>query len=265
MGVDMKVSSARRIPLWIGACWAAFVVILFIARAPDAGELLGQLLVVGGTIGGLFYLGYRFRVLPRRRSFQGQARELGLRPELGDTRGLMQLPFSLFRWMASARDMENTASGTWRGADIVVGDYWFARSGRPEKEDYERYTCVLTAAPSTWSDLSVVPERIASRLRGAIGLDDIEMESEQFNRSFEVRAMDPLFASAFVDARMMEWLLSQVPGVGFEVLGGRLLVFRPRMTASVDDLARALELLDAFLAHVPRVVADGGGYPMAGT
>jgi len=70
----------------------------------------------------------------------------------------------------------------------------------------------------------------------------------------EVHADDRRFASAFVDARMMAWLLEQVPGMGFEVLGGRLMVFRPRVTTSVDDVSRALELFEGLTERVPRVV-----------
>jgi hypothetical protein len=57
-----------------------------------------------------------------------------------------------------------------------------------------------------------------------------------------------------LDARMMAWLLEQVPGVGFEALGGRLMVFEPRLRSSVDDLARALRRYEEFLEHVPGVV-----------
>ena len=80
------------------------------------------------------------------------------------------------------------------------------------------------------------------------------MESEEFNRAFEVRAADRRFASAFVDARMMRWLLDQRSGMGFEVLDGSLIVFRPRAMGSLDDVTQALSLFDAFMARVPRVV-----------
>jgi len=94
-------------------------------------------------------------------------------------------------------------------------------------------------------------------MMSTLGLPDIEMESERFNRRFEVRSADRRFTSTLLDQRMMEWLLEQVPGVGFEVLGGRLMVFRPRVTTSLDDLARAVELHDGFLERVPTVVRSG--------
>jgi hypothetical protein len=199
-------------------------------------------------------------VLPRRGSFQDQSRALGLRAQPGDPLGLLERPFTIFRWSGSVRDIENTATGIHDGAEVIVADYWFAPTGSTEYDEYERYTCVIAPAPDGWPDLAVVPERLGSRLRWAIGSQEIGTESEAFNRAFSIRGTDRRFASAFLDARMMEWLLEQLPGVGFEVLGGDALVFRPRTTPSLDDLDRALELYDRFVEHVPRVVrpvADG--------
>ena len=244
----MKASTANRILLWVVGVLGAFALILFAAGDEDAKEAFGNFLIVGVTIGGLSWLGYRYRVLPRRESFEGQARELGLRAESGDPLGLMERPFVLFRWMASVRDIENTATGRRNSLDVVVADYWFSPTSAADRDDYERYTCVLTQAPATWADLSVVPERLASRMCDVLALPDIGTESVEFDRRF---------ASAFVDARMMAWLLEQLPGMGFEILGGWLMVFRPRATTSVDDLDRALDLHEAFLERIPRVVFPG--------
>jgi len=253
----VKASTANRILLWVVGVLGAFALILFAAGDEDAKEAFGNFLIVGVTIGGLSWLGYRYRVLPRRESFEGQARELGLRAESGDPLGLMERPFVLFRWMASVRDIENTATGRRNSLDVVVADYWFSPTSAADRDDYERYTCVLTQALATWADLSVVPERLASRMRDVLALPDIGTESVEFDRRFEIRSADRRFASAFVDARMMAWLLEQLPGVGFEILGGWLMVFRPRATTSVDDLDRALELHEEFLERIPRVVFPG--------
>jgi hypothetical protein len=102
----------------------------------------------------------------------------------------------------------------------------------------------------------VEPADGASIMRDAVGHADIDLESERFNRAFEVRADDRAFASALLDARMMEWLLLEPPGVGFEVASGRLMVFGPRERASLDDVADALRRYDAFHEHVPSVLAS---------
>jgi hypothetical protein len=46
------------------------------------------------------------------------------------------------------------------------------------------------------------------RLVGHLGFQDMEFESEDFNRAFRVKGGDREFAYQFVDARMMKWLLS---------------------------------------------------------
>jgi hypothetical protein len=216
-----------------------------------------QSLAVAIVVGGMFWLGYRFRVLPRRDSFRVQSGALAFRAEVGDPLRLLDLPFTLFHWAGSVRQIENTATGLHDGREIVVADYWFAPTSAQQYDDYERYTCVLGAAVTGWSDLTVVPERLGSRLRDAVGVPEIDTESEQFNRAFHVRAADRRFASAFVDARMMAWLLEQGPSVGFEIFAGRVMVFRQRATASLDDVADSLALYDAFRERIPRVVGSG--------
>ena len=139
----------------------------------------------------------------------------------------------------------------------MIADYWFAPTAAEQVDDYERYTCVIGPSMAGWSDLTVVPERLVSRLRDAIGVPQINMELEEFNRAFQIRAGDARFASAFVDARMMGWLLERSPGVGFEVSGTRVMVFRRRATASLDDVADSLALYDDFVEHIPRVVVAG--------
>ena len=178
-------------------------------------------------------------------------------PQAGDPFGLLDLPFTLFHWAGSVRQIENTATGSHDGHEIVIADYWFAPTAAQRYDDYERYTCVIGPSMAGWSDLTVVPERLVSRLRDAIALPRNDTELEEFNRAFQIRSADARFASAFVDARVMAWLLEQGPGVGFEIAAGRVMVFRRRATVSLDDVADSLALYDAFIERVPTVVATG--------
>ena len=231
--------------------------LLFLTGNREAGQVAREMFLLAVIVGGMFWLGYRFRVLPRRDSFRGQTEALAFTPQVGDPLGLLDLPFTLFHWAGSVRQIENTATGSHDGNEIVIADYWFAPTAAQQYDDYERYTCVIGPSMAGWSDLTVVPERLVSRLRDAIGVPQINMELEEFNRAFQIRATDARFASAFVDARMMAWLLQQGPGVGFEVVGGRVMVFRRRATVSLDDVADSLALYDAFVGRIPKVVATG--------
>lgn len=251
----MRASTANRILLWIVAGFGVAGLLLMLSGDREGTELLRSFVVLAVLFGGFWWLGYRYRVLPRRTSFEGQARDVGLRAERGDPLDHLGSGFALFHRAASARGIENTAHGRRGGLELAVADFWFAPSSAPERDDYQRFT-VLTPASPGWPDVSVTRERIASRLRSTFAPPDIETESEEINRRFEVRSADRRFALALLDARMMRWLLEQVPGVGFEVLGGRLMLYRPRVTTSVDDLTRAIELQDRFIEQIPHVVRD---------
>lgn len=250
----MRAVTANRLLWWIVLGMGVVAVLALVSGDPEGRELFGGFVFLALVVGGMSWLTYRYRITPRRASFQGQAAAAGLRAQTGDPLGLLELPFALFRRSGSVRDLENTASGTRNGTHTIVADYWFASSSDPGRDDYERYTCVLTDTPTWWPNLSVVPERLPSRVRSTFAMPDIEMELEEFNRRFEVRSADRRFANAFLDGRMMGWLLEQVPGTGFEVLDRRLMVFRRRVPSSLDDVERALALHDGFIECVPRVL-----------
>ncbi|MGH2630011.1 MAG: hypothetical protein ACRDHI_05565 [Actinomycetota bacterium] len=250
----MRPATVVRILAGVGGVWALTGIMMLAGGDPGAGDLLGQLVAVTVVAGGLAWAVYRFRILPRRGSFEDQAKQAGMRAGRGDPLGLLHQPFSLFGRPASARDLENTAWGRWHGRETVVADYWYAPTSDASRDDYRRFVCVIDAPRPSWPDVSVVPRSLASVVRDAVDPDDMELESERFNRTFEVRTSDRRFASALLDARMIEWLLLQAPGVGLDVVAGRLMVFGPRQAASIDDVDRALRRFDGFLEHVPAVL-----------
>ena len=253
----MRAATANRFLWWIVGLMGLAAFLAVVRGAPDARELVGGFLFIAFVFGGLWWLSQRYRVRPRRESFEDQARLAGLRAEAGDPFGLLDAPFALFGRAASVRDVENTASGIRGGGSVIVADYWYAPSPDPQLDDYRRYTCVVKETPSWWTDVAVMPKGLVEHLRSALPLDGLETESDAFNRRFEVRASDRRFANALLDQRMMAWLLEQPVEVGFEVAAGRLLVFRRRPTTSPEDVGRALELADAFEQRVPSVVRTG--------
>lgn len=253
----MRAATANKLTWWIVGVIGLAALLATLRGAPDARELSGGFLFVAFVFGGMWWLSQRYRVRPRRESFEDQARRAGLRAEAGDPFRLLDAPFALFGRAASVRDIENTASGVRGGERVTIADYWYAPSSDPQLDDYRRYTCIVTETPSWWTDVSVMPRGLVDVLRSVVPLSDLRTESDEFNRRFDVRAADRRFANALLDQRMMAWLLDQAPDSGFEVVAGRLMVFRARVTSSLDDVARALELADGFSRHVPSVVRAG--------
>ena len=250
----MRPSTVVRIVVAIAAAWALAGVAMVARGDPEGRRTLVGLILMGMLVGGLAWAVFRFRIEPRRGSFDAQARRAGFHPQAGDPLGLMGMPFGLFRRAASVRDLENTARGVRGRREIVVADYWYAPSSNPSLDDYRRFVCVIDPDRQEWPDLVVTPMGPIAAARDAMGLARVDMESERFNRAFEVRTNDRRFAAAFLDARMMDWLMQQAPGMGVEIADGRLMVFEPRSIASVDDVGRALRRFDEVLQHVSSVV-----------
>ena len=248
----MRVRTSRTILLWLGVIVLGGMLLLALAGDAEAKRQLPAQVATWGFIGLLFFLGWWFKVKPRRDLHQDQARSLGLRSAPGDPLGYFERPFALLGHAATAKDIENTSWGSWRGMEVVVIDYWFARSSDPSRSDYRYFTCAATPVPAGWPNLSIVPEGIGSRLATSIGGRDIDFELESFNRAFQVLSDDPRFAHALIDARMITWLQELPPETGFEILDGVLMCRTPRRLDR--DMTWALETMATFLTRVPPVV-----------
>jgi hypothetical protein len=248
----MRVRTSRAILLWLAVIFLGGMLLLAVTGDAEARRELPAQVAAWITIGLVVFAGWWFRVRPRRELHQDEARSLGLRSAPGDPLGYFERPFALLGHVAAAKDIENTSWGTWRGMDVVVIDYWFARSSDPSRNDYRYYTCAATQVPPAWPNLSIVPEDVGSRLATAAGRRDVEFELESFNRAFQVRSDHPRFAHALVDARMIAWLQALPPGTGFEISNGTLLCRTPRRPDR--DVTWALETMTTFLERVPPVI-----------
>jgi hypothetical protein len=238
--------------LSLGAIFLGGMALLALVGDAEARRELPAQVAVWSTIGLIVFAGWWFKVRPRRELHQERARSLGLRSAPGDPLGYFDRSFALLGHAAGAKDIENTSWGTWRGMEVVVIDYWFARSSDPNRNDYRYFTCASTTIPTAWPNLAIVPEGFAGRLAASIGSRGIEFELESFNRAFEVRSDDPRFAHTLIDARMMEWLEALPPDTGFEITDGTLLIRTPRRPD--DDVTVALETMATFLERIPPVV-----------
>lgn len=250
----MKVGTSRKLLLGLAVVFLGGMLLLAITGDAEAQRELPAQAAAWATIGLIVFAGWWFKVRPRRELHRDQAGRLGFRSAPGDPLGYFDRPFALLGHVAGAKDIENTSWGTWRGMEVVVIDYWFARSSDPQRNDYRYFTCAATSVPAAWPNLSIVPEGIGSRLAASVVGRDIEFELESFNRAFEVRSDDPRFAHALVDARMMRWLEALPPDTGFEISDGTLLCRTPRVPDR--DVSWALETMATFLDRVPPVIAS---------
>ena len=67
--------------------------------------------------------------------------------------------------------------------------------------------CVMAQVDGAWPEVSITREGILEKALDLVGLGDIELESDEFNRRFALRSPDRRFAVTLVDARMIDFLL----------------------------------------------------------
>jgi hypothetical protein len=198
----------------------------------------------------------------RREGLVFAARQLGLEYAQVDTRGCLDLPFTLLQ-KGDGRGTENVLWGSWQDMAVREFDYWYytesTDSDGHRSKSYRHFSCAVTEIEAACSPLSIVRENLLTRLADAVGLDDIAFETQEFNDAFNVKAKDRRFANDLIDQRMMGWLLSSAPGFGFETCGPWLLCFSDRRKPL--ELIPLLGTLKRFRDQVPRVVFDL--YPLA--
>ena len=211
---------------------------------------------------GLAYWQYRARQR-RIEGFGLLARRVGLRYSRDDPFGLLAEPFGLFR-KGDGRGIEHVLDGTYREVPIRAFDYWYYEESTDSKgnrsRSYSHFSCALMPLEASCFRLSIAPESVFSRLADALTFRDIEFESEEFNRGWNVTSDDPRFAHTFVDARMCRWLLANGDPHAFEVVGDRILVARRRIDPA--EYPSMLDVAVAFRGQVPAVVFDL--YPRGG-
>jgi hypothetical protein len=216
---------------------------------------MGALIVVGilVLVGlGIWYSWYAKK--KRREELAIAAKQLGLQYSAEDVLGCLALPFGLLR-KGDGRGTENVLWGTWQGMDLREFDFWYydetTDSEGHTSRSYSHFSCVATQLQLTAAELSVTRENIFTRFADHVGLRDIEFESEQFNREFNVKSSDKKFANDVLDARMMQWLLQTGDGFAFEMNGPYMLTYCKRLRPT--ELTPLLGVMKGYIDHVPKV------------
>lgn len=221
------------------------VPIAITGSSEDRRTVLG-VIFAAGAIALLFWAKRTIVTDPRRRAIEAEGRRLGLAFSASDRTGIASLPYDLLAHPATLREVDNVLRGTWEGTEVLVFEF-----RRANDETEWRYTCVMRPVPTGWPWLLLKPETPLTRVARDAGLRDVELESERFNRSFEVRSSDRRFATAVLEPRMMEWLMELSPRYGFEIRDGWLLAFTTQVQPWEIDLV--LRTGAEFLDRVPSV------------
>lgn len=167
----------------------------------------------------------------------------------------------------SNRRARNVLTGQWKGHPFASFDYSYethtsnGQGGQQTETHYYAVSCVTL--PTYLPRLQVTPENLLSRLGNALGLSDIELESEDFNRAFRVHANDPKFASDVLTARTMQMLLTR-PRFSWRIEGSDILCWNQGEQHPAEVTARVATMLDV-VAGIPSFVWHDNGYDAGST
>jgi len=214
----------------------------------DALIVVLAVLVVTGSGAGYLHLKRK-----RRAELAAFAAQQGLQYSPGDPVGLVDPSFPLFQ-MGDGRGCENVLWGSWRGLPLAEGDYWYYTRDSRGGRTYHHYSVVVVTLEHDVfvPYVSITRQSLLTSIGDHLGLEGISFESEAFNRMFTVRAEEREFAFKLIDEQMMQWLLSTEVRLGYQVLGGKVLVYGHRLAPAA--LIPILGSAKAFHDHIPHLV-----------
>ncbi|MBA0046477.1 DUF3137 domain-containing protein [Mycobacterium sp. NPDC050853] len=135
------------------------------------------------------------------------------------------------------RTAQDAFNGTIDGHEFASFQYSYQEtSGSGDDRTTTTYefmvTCIVTP-PSSYR-LEIGPEGMLSGFFGALGFSDLELESDEFNKKFKIKASPERFAYDVLNPRTMERMLAdQRYSQPLRFENGRLLTWR---TGRLDEL-----------------------------
>ena len=164
-------------------------------------------------------------------------------------------PFGIGR----SRRATEVMVGRWGDRPAVSFTYTYV-TGSGKSQTTHRFHVLALPLPAFLPSLELTPEGFGSKLLTALGAEDIQFESEDFNRAWRVAAASPKFAHDVVHPRLMERLLApDAVGSRLHITGTDILSWAGGPT-STARIPQRLALLQAVIDSVPRYVWQDHGY-----
>ena len=109
---------------------------------------------------------------------------------------------------ATTARRQNVLTGVYRGRGMVAFDYSYETHSTDSQghrsTSTHRYAVCSLGLPAPVGTVEIVPEGLLGRLGTALGMPDVELESEDFNRALPGAARDPKLAYDLLPPRTME-------------------------------------------------------------
>jgi hypothetical protein len=153
------------------------------------------------------------------------------------------------------REAYNVLYGSHDGRDLVSFDYTYktqSSNGKTTTTTTHTFSVLALRMGVAMPALTVDPESFLDRFVGRITGNDIDLESEDFNRAFTVTCPDRKFASDVLHPQMMEYLL-QDPQLGWRFEQDSMLVIA-RGQRTPEQIDATIEVMDGITDRIPEFV-----------
>ena len=193
----------------------------------------------------------------RLAALQAAATEAGLEFSSIDSANYEPFGFNLF----GKGDTREWRNAMWKrdnemGARVFEYQYttYSTDSKGNRTSSTTHHTVTLFNVAAQCAHLTIGPENLMTRLADHVGMRDIEFESEEFNKMFNVKCPDRRFASALCDAQMMQWLMTHAGKNHFELNGEFGIAYTTKLAPT--ELPSVLNFGHQFMAQIPAVVSS---------
>jgi len=125
------------------------------------------------------------------------------------------------------------------------------------------HAIVMVRLPAGLPELSLTREEFGDKVGKFFGGQDIELESDEFNRLFRVRSPFEGFAYAVLHPRMMEWLIRQANAMVPLRIDGQDVIWWREGRPNYAMLDLQLAATSDFIDQIPQEVFEKYGTPPA--
>jgi hypothetical protein len=157
--------------------------------------------------------------------------------------------------------------GTWHptGHQFMAFDYERGKGRLPSNTTVFRtrsssvnghFEVRVLGLPRALPSLAIAHESFGDKVGKAFGGQDIEFESDNFNRAYRVTSDDPRFAYSVITPQLIEWLLG--PGralVPLRIEGNSLITFEPDKL-NTSRFPERVALMAELASQIPQHVWD---------
>lgn len=144
-------------------------------------------------------------------------------------------------------------TGRFQGRPALSFAYSYTTGSGKDRHTYT-FHVVAVALPAYLPTLELTPDGLGAKLAKTFGGQDIQFESEDFNRAWRIEARDLKFAHDVVHPRLMERLLRpDARGTSLRIEGSDAVSWTQGSTRT-ETLAARLSVLCALVDAVPRFV-----------